>query len=133
MNTPLSPRLKVTDGDSGRNAKVRLRITAGNRNGMFRINPVSGVMYVARPLDRERRSSYTFTVSALDQVHIHNFIPVCFFVRKSLICLKCKFHDYGTDTILLYSFQQIESSWFQTLEGLYELTQRPLRAHDVTL
>ena len=68
VNTPLSPRLKVTDGDSGRNAKVRLRITAGNRNGMFRINPVSGVMYVARPLDRERRSSYTFTVSALDQV-----------------------------------------------------------------
>ena len=69
VNTPLTPRLKATDDDSGRNAKVRLRIVAGNRGGMFRINPVSGVLYVGRPLDREQRSTYTFTVSALDQAN----------------------------------------------------------------
>ena len=70
VNTPLTPRLKVTDDDSGRNAKVRLQITGGNGNRMFRINPLSGVLYVARPLDRERRSSYTFKVCTCSQISI---------------------------------------------------------------
>lgn len=60
-------RLKVSDADSGRNAAVTLRITAGNEDGNFRIDPQSGVLYVAKALDAERHSSYTLTVSALDQ------------------------------------------------------------------
>ena len=62
-------RLKVSDEDEGRNAAVTLRITAGNENGNFRVDPKSGVLYVAKPLDAERQSSYTLTVSALDHAN----------------------------------------------------------------
>ena len=65
----LLARIKVTDADSGRNAAVRMRIAAGNEHGMFRINPRSGVLYVARNLDAEERSTYTLSVSALDQAN----------------------------------------------------------------
>ena len=68
INTSLA-RLKVTDRDSGRNAKIQLRISAGNKYEHFRINPKSGVLYVAKRLDAEQRTSYTLTVSALDQAN----------------------------------------------------------------
>lgn len=68
IGTPLV-RLKVTDEDSGLNAKVRLNIVAGNKNGQFRINPSSGVLYIARQLDAEYKASYTLTVTALDQAN----------------------------------------------------------------
>ena len=68
VNTPLT-RLKVTDQDSGRNAKVLLKIVAGNRDEQFRIDPLSGMLYVARPLDAEYKTRYTLTVSALDQAN----------------------------------------------------------------
>ena len=58
VNTPLT-RLKVTDDDSGRNAKVKLKIVAGNRNEVFRVNMFSGVLYIAKPLDAEKKSTYT--------------------------------------------------------------------------
>ena len=38
----------MSDADEGRNAKVRLRVTAGNEDGRFRIDPESGVLFVAR-------------------------------------------------------------------------------------
>ena len=41
-------RLKVSDADEGRNAAVTLRVTAGNEAGRFRIDPESGVLFVAR-------------------------------------------------------------------------------------
>ena len=42
-----------------------------------------GRKYVAKPLDRERRSSYTFTVSALDQVQSPTqFFSVCFLFKR---------------------------------------------------
>ena len=59
----------MTDLDSGRNAKVRLRISAGNEANMFRIDPVTGVLFVRRPLDAETKSRYTLTVSALDMAN----------------------------------------------------------------
>ncbi|TRY62767.1 hypothetical protein TCAL_04906 [Tigriopus californicus] len=65
INTPLV-RLKVSDEDSGRNARVKLNIAAGNENKQFRIDPKSGVLFVAQPLDAETRSSYTLSVSAFD-------------------------------------------------------------------
>ena len=46
-----------------------LKIVAGNRDGQFRIDPTTGVLYVARPLDAEYKSRYTLTVSALDQAN----------------------------------------------------------------
>ena len=54
---------------SGRNAEVRLTIVAGNGEGKFRIDPTSGMLYVAKPLDTETKTRYTLTVAALDQVH----------------------------------------------------------------
>lgn len=69
VNTPVV-RLKVSDADSGRNARVKLRIAAGNERRQFRIDPISGVLLVNRPLDAEDRSSYTLTVSALDQANV---------------------------------------------------------------
>ena len=60
---------QVTDLDSGRNAKVVLKITAGNKDEQFRIDPVSGVLFVAKELDAETKSRYTLTVSALDMAN----------------------------------------------------------------
>ena len=68
VGTPIA-RLKVSDEDSGLNAKVRLNIVAGNKNGQFRINPSSGVLYIAKTLDAEYKASYTLTVTALDQAN----------------------------------------------------------------
>ncbi len=68
VNTPLL-RIKVTDEDQGRNAKVSLNIVAGNRHDEFRINPKTGVLYVNRPLDAEGKSAYTLTVTALDHAN----------------------------------------------------------------
>ena len=60
---------QVSDADSGRNAKVVLKISAGNRDNLFRIDPVSGVLFVNSPLDAETKSRYTLTVSALDMAN----------------------------------------------------------------
>ena len=66
VGTPLI-RLKVTDQDQGRNALVQLSIVGGNQGGHFRINPTSGVLYTAQPLDAEMRTEHVLTVSAIDQ------------------------------------------------------------------
>ena len=59
----------MTDQDVGRNAKVLLKIVAGNRDEIFRIDPVTGMLYVAKKLDAETKSRYTLTVSAVDQAN----------------------------------------------------------------
>ncbi|XP_037297103.1 fat-like cadherin-related tumor suppressor homolog isoform X2 [Manduca sexta] len=65
-NTPVI-RLKVTDRDEGRNARVYIEIVGGNEGGEFRLNPDTGVLYTATPLDAENKGFYTLTVSAIDQ------------------------------------------------------------------
>ncbi|XP_049865459.1 fat-like cadherin-related tumor suppressor homolog [Pectinophora gossypiella] len=60
-------RLKVTDRDEGRNARVYIEIVGGNEGGEFIVNPDTGVLYTAVPLDAELKSLYTLTVSAIDQ------------------------------------------------------------------
>lgn len=66
VGTPLI-RLRVSDEDQGRNAQVQLSIVGGNQGGHFRINPTSGVLYTAMPLDAEMRAEHVLTVSAIDQ------------------------------------------------------------------
>ncbi|XP_044259254.1 fat-like cadherin-related tumor suppressor homolog isoform X3 [Tribolium madens] len=66
VNTPLI-RLKVTDADEGRNAQVFLEIVGGNEGGEFNINPETGMLYTAVPLDAESKQFYSLTVSAIDQ------------------------------------------------------------------
>ena len=53
----------------GRNAKVLLKIVAGNRDQIFRIDPLTGMLFVAKKLDAETKSRYTLTVSAVDQAN----------------------------------------------------------------
>lgn len=66
VNTPLI-RLKVTDADEGKNAQVFLEIVGGNEGGEFSINPETGMLYTAKPLDAENKQFYSLTVSAIDQ------------------------------------------------------------------
>lgn len=65
-NTPVI-RLKVTDRDEGKNAKVSLEVVGGNENGEFRVNAETGMLYTNVQLDAELKSFYTLTVSAIDQ------------------------------------------------------------------
>ena len=65
--TNLHPQ--ASDADSGRNAEVKLSIVAGNGDGKFRIDPVTGTLYVAETLDAESKTRYTLTVAALDQAN----------------------------------------------------------------
>ncbi|CAH0717523.1 unnamed protein product, partial [Brenthis ino] len=65
-NTPVI-RLKVSDRDEGRNARVYIEIVGGNEGGEFIVNPDTGVLYTAVELDAEEKSLYTLTVSAIDQ------------------------------------------------------------------
>lgn len=66
INSPVI-KLKVSDKDEGKNAQVSLEIVGGNEGGEFRINKRTGMLYTAVVLDAEHRSSYTLTVSAIDQ------------------------------------------------------------------
>ncbi|XP_019772654.2 fat-like cadherin-related tumor suppressor homolog isoform X8 [Dendroctonus ponderosae] len=69
VNTPLI-RLKVSDPDDGRNAQVFLEIVGGNEGGEFHINPETGMLYTAVPLDAETKQFYSLTVSAIDQGNV---------------------------------------------------------------
>ena len=61
---------QVSDEDEGRNAAVLLKIVGGNKDGVFRVDPVSGTLYTARPLDAETKQRYTLTVAAVDQASV---------------------------------------------------------------
>ncbi|KAJ0179077.1 hypothetical protein K1T71_004789 [Dendrolimus kikuchii] len=65
-NTPVI-RLKVSDRDEGRNARVYIEIVGGNEGGEFHVNPDTGVLYTDVSLDAEDKAFYTLTVSAIDQ------------------------------------------------------------------
>ena len=60
----------MSDADEGRNAAVLLKIVGGNKDGVFRVDPVSGTLYTARPLDAETKQRYTLTVAAVDQASV---------------------------------------------------------------
>ncbi|XP_062874781.1 protocadherin Fat 4 [Trichomycterus rosablanca] len=57
----------ATDTDDGTNGQIRFSIGAANGNSDFRIDSVTGVISVAKPLDREARSSYSLVVQASDR------------------------------------------------------------------
>ncbi|XP_075073149.1 cadherin-23 [Mixophyes fleayi] len=68
-NTPVSTpvtRILAIDADTGRNAILTFNITSGNGENAFFINENSGVVYVNRPLDREKLSEYRLTVTVKD-------------------------------------------------------------------
>uniref|UniRef100_A0A3Q3MB37 Protocadherin Fat 4 n=1 Tax=Mastacembelus armatus TaxID=205130 RepID=A0A3Q3MB37_9TELE len=57
----------ATDADEGTNGQIRFSISGGNTNSDFRIDSVTGVISVAKQLDREARSSYSLVVQAADR------------------------------------------------------------------
>uniref|UniRef100_A0A8B9J1D2 Protocadherin Fat 4 n=1 Tax=Amazona collaria TaxID=241587 RepID=A0A8B9J1D2_9PSIT len=57
----------AVDGDEGTNGQVRYAIVSGDANNEFRIDSVTGVITVAKPLDREKKPSYTLTVQSSDR------------------------------------------------------------------
>ncbi|KAA0709828.1 Protocadherin Fat 4 [Triplophysa tibetana] len=57
----------ASDADEGTNGQIRFSIAAGNVNPDFRIDSVTGVISVAKPLDRETRASYSLVVQASDR------------------------------------------------------------------
>uniref|UniRef100_A0A8C3N8H9 Cadherin-23 n=1 Tax=Geospiza parvula TaxID=87175 RepID=A0A8C3N8H9_GEOPR len=59
-------RVLARDADQGPNALLTFDITAGNTDNAFYINSTSGVVYVNRPLDRERVAEYRLTVTVKD-------------------------------------------------------------------
>ncbi|NXP78781.1 CAD23 protein, partial [Ramphastos sulfuratus] len=59
-------RVLARDADKGPNALLTFDITAGNTENAFYINSTSGVVYVNRPLDRERVAEYRLTVTVKD-------------------------------------------------------------------
>ncbi|XP_064001135.1 cadherin-23 isoform X2 [Pogoniulus pusillus] len=59
-------RVLARDADKGPNALLTFDITAGNAENAFYINSTSGIVYVNRPLDRERVAEYRLTVTVKD-------------------------------------------------------------------
>ncbi|KAJ8373355.1 hypothetical protein AAFF_G00265990 [Aldrovandia affinis] len=57
----------ATDADEGTNGQIRFSIVGGNANGDFRMDSVTGVISVARQLDRETRAAYSLAVQAADR------------------------------------------------------------------
>ncbi|XP_006629223.2 protocadherin Fat 4 [Lepisosteus oculatus] len=57
----------ANDADKGTNGQIRFSIVGGNGNSDFRIDSVTGVISVARQLDREVVSSYSLVVQASDR------------------------------------------------------------------
>ncbi|XP_065146783.1 protocadherin Fat 3 [Paramisgurnus dabryanus] len=54
------------DRDSGRNGEIVYSVDAGNTGGIFGIDPLSGIISVARELDHTTVGFYTLTVRATD-------------------------------------------------------------------
>ncbi|XP_041947685.1 protocadherin Fat 3 isoform X2 [Alosa sapidissima] len=63
-----TPVLQVTalDKDNGRNGELIYSVEAGNTGGAFNIDPLTGVLSVARELDLTSVGYYTVTVRAID-------------------------------------------------------------------
>uniref|UniRef100_A0A8C2JVZ5 Protocadherin Fat 4 n=1 Tax=Cyprinus carpio TaxID=7962 RepID=A0A8C2JVZ5_CYPCA len=57
----------ASDADEGTNGQIRFSIAGGNLNSDFRIDSVTGVISVAKLLDRETRSAYSLLVQAADR------------------------------------------------------------------
>ncbi|XP_072315573.1 protocadherin-16-like [Eucyclogobius newberryi] len=59
--------LRATDLDTGPSGDISYRIIAGDPSGEFQLDRLSGILSTSRPIDRERKSGYTLTVTASDQ------------------------------------------------------------------
>lgn len=59
-------RFRATDNDLGANSKITYSIVGGNRRDTFHIDPVSGALYLHKPLDYEDTANYALNITASD-------------------------------------------------------------------
>lgn len=67
--TPVETELiqfRASDSDLGMNSQITFSITAGNRRDTFHIDPITGKLFLHRPLDYEETTSYTLNITATD-------------------------------------------------------------------
>ncbi|NWI22251.1 CADN protein, partial [Sula dactylatra] len=58
--------VSANDEDEGTNAKVRYQITAGNTGGVLDVEPETGAIFIAQPLDYEETKMYEIHLFASD-------------------------------------------------------------------
>uniref|UniRef100_A0A672QNN4 Protocadherin-16 n=1 Tax=Sinocyclocheilus grahami TaxID=75366 RepID=A0A672QNN4_SINGR len=58
--------LKATDLDTGESGRLEYKITAGDPDGDFRLHGFFGALSTSKPLDRERKKSYSLKVVVQD-------------------------------------------------------------------
>lgn len=68
VNTELV-RFKAEDDDLGTNSELTFAIAAGNRRDAFHIDPLTGALYLRKPLDYEELDNYLLNVSCSDGGH----------------------------------------------------------------
>lgn len=59
-------RFRATDLDLGVNSQLTYSIAAGNRRDTFHIDPLSGLLYLHKPLDFEDTQTYALNITASD-------------------------------------------------------------------
>ncbi|KAL0131096.1 hypothetical protein PUN28_002587 [Cardiocondyla obscurior] len=62
-------RFKATDNDLGPNSELAFSISAGNKRDTFFIDPLTGILYLKKPLDYEELVRYTLNVTCSDGGH----------------------------------------------------------------
>lgn len=62
-------KFKATDDDLGANGELTFAISAGNRRDAFYIDPLTGALYLKKPLDYEELESYTLNITCSDGGH----------------------------------------------------------------
>ncbi|XP_015435266.1 PREDICTED: cadherin-related tumor suppressor [Dufourea novaeangliae] len=62
-------KFKATDNDLGPNSELAFGISAGNRRDTFYIDPLTGTLYLRKPLDYEELERYTLNVTCSDGGH----------------------------------------------------------------
>ncbi|XP_043256897.1 cadherin-related tumor suppressor [Colletes gigas] len=62
-------RFKATDNDLGPNSELAFAISAGNRRDTFYIDPLTGTLYLRKPLDYEELERYVLNVTCSDGGH----------------------------------------------------------------
>ncbi len=61
--------VRAMDTDLGKNSEITYSITQGNDLGWFAINPLTGLVTVAGPLDAERSTQTVLTITAHDRAN----------------------------------------------------------------
>ena len=61
--------LIAVDEDKRENGRVSFAIISGNSDGNFQLDSATGLMSIAKMLDRERKGVYTMNISACDHGH----------------------------------------------------------------